>query len=172
VEEKEELLPGKTKSLSQSLQDYLSWGGKWMTVAHGWVAESTAWAVIGSIDAHLISWFWLQHLSGPRWVHSTKVFTLHWRMSRISWWIPAEKQQTQIWRMRSPGRVSKSLLCVTSSLLTRAGREWTPGADSDAPATFHYFGNERREKKIGGTSVERDLRTKSCYSLWSEFRWC
>lgn len=104
MKEKEELLPAKIMSLSQSLQDYLSRGSEWMTVAHAWVAESAAWAVIGSIDAPLISWFWLQHLSDPRWVHSTKVFTLHWRTSQISRWIPAEKQQTQIWRMWSPGR--------------------------------------------------------------------
>lgn len=161
MEEKEELLPGKTTTLSQSLQDYLSGGSEWITVAHAWMAESAAWAVIGSIGAPLISWFWLQHSSDPRWVHSTEVFTLHWRTSQISQWIPAEKQQTEIWRMQSPGRVSKSLLHVTNSLLARAGRERTPGTDSDAPATLHYLRNEGREKKIDHASVERNLRAKS-----------
>lgn len=67
--------------------------------------------------------------------------------------------------MRSPGRISKSLLRVTNSLLSRAGRERTPGMDSDAPVTFYCFGNEGREKKIDGGSAERNLRAKSCYSL-------
>lgn len=168
--EKEELLPGKATGLSQSLQDYLNWGSEWITVAHAWVAESAAWAVIGSIGAPLISWFWLQHSSGPRWVHSTKVFTLHWRTSQISQWIPAEKQQTQIWRMGSPGRGFKSLFHVTNSLLFKAGRERTPGMDSDSSATFQYCRDGRRETKTDGASVERNLGTKSCWSLWSECR--
>lgn len=55
----------------------------------------------------------------------------------------------------------KSLLHVTNSSLSRAGRERTPGTDSDAPVTFHYLRNEGREKKIDGASMERKLRTKS-----------
>lgn len=170
MEEKEELLPGKATGLSQSLQDYLSGGSEWITVAHAWVAGSAAWAVIGSIGAPLISWFWLQHSSDPRWVHSTKVFMLLWRTSQISWWIPAGKQQTQIWRMGSPGRGFKSLFHVTNSLLFKAGRERTAGMGSDAPATFHYLRDEGKEKKIDGASVERNLGAKPCWSLWSECR--
>lgn len=63
--------------------------------------------------------------------------------------------------MWSPGSVSKSLLRVSNSLLSRAGRERAPGMDSGAPATFHYLGNEGREKIIGGASVERNLKAKS-----------
>lgn len=55
----------------------------------------------------------------------------------------------------------KSLLDVTNSSLSRAGRERIPGRDSDAPVTFHCLRNEGREKKIDGAAVERNLRTKS-----------
>lgn len=40
----------------------------------------------------------------------------------------------------------KSLLHVTNSSLSRAGRERTPGTDSDAPVTFHYLRKEGREE--------------------------
>lgn len=158
-------------SLAQSLQDHVSRGSKWITVAHAWVGESTAWVVICSIDAPLISWFWLRHSTDPCWVCSPKVFTLRWRTSRISQWIPAEKQQTQIWRMQSPGRVSKPSFPITNSLLSKAGRERTPGRGPGPPATFHYLGSEGKEKKIDGASAERNLRAKSCYSRWSKFKW-
>lgn len=88
-------------SKSTGLSKHRKWMNNCGTCMSGW---KCSWAVIGSIGAPLISWFWLQHLSDPRWVHSTGVFTLHWRMSQISRWIPAEKQQTQIWRMQPPGR--------------------------------------------------------------------
>lgn len=157
---KEELLPGKIMSLSQSLRDYLSRGSEWITVAHAWVAESAAWAVIGSIGAPLISWFWLQHLSDPRWVCSTKVFTLHWRMSQISQWIPAEKQQTQIWRMQSPGR---ALNPYFMSLIPRYLELEEKGLLEQIQMLLLLFttSEKKEEKKIDDASVERNLRTKS-----------
>lgn len=55
--------------------------------------------------------------------------------------------------MWPPGRVPKSLLCVTDSVLSRAGRERAAGKDSGARASFYYLRNEGRGKTID--SVEK-----------------
>lgn len=52
--------------------------------------------------------------------------------------------------MWPPGRATKSLLCVTDSMLSRAGREKAAGKAVVARASFHYLRNIGRGKKTDG----------------------